>query len=88
MCFEETLEFCPEISYRQTRISVSNDFGSPRAGTVSHRDEGKKQVVQKVINLINDKMQPFQQTPDKQLEIVFIVTIAFERDMISELISS
>lgn len=88
MCFEETLEFCPEISYRQTHISVSNDFGSPRAGAVSHRDEGKKQVVHKVINLINDKMQPFQQTPDKQLEIVFIVTIAFERDMISELISS
>lgn len=87
-CFEETLEFCPEISYRQMHISVSNDFCSPRAISVSHKDEGKKEVVQKVIKLLNDKIQPFQQTPDKQLEIVFIVTIGFERDMLFGLINS
>lgn len=53
------LEFCPEISYRQMRIDVSNDFCSPRASSVSHKDEGKKDVVQKVIKLLNDKIQPF-----------------------------
>lgn len=87
-CFEEMLEFCPEISYRQMHISVSNYFCSPRASSVSHKDESKKKVVQKVIKLLNDKTQPFQQTPDKQLEIVVIVTIVFERDGIFGMINS
>lgn len=55
---------------------------------MSHKDESKKKVVQKVIKLLNDKTQPFQQTPDKQLEIVVIVTIVFERDGIFGMINS
>lgn len=55
---------------------------------MSHKDEGKKEVAQKLIKLLNDKTQPFQQTPDKQLEIVCIVTIVFERDVIFGLINS
>lgn len=55
---------------------------------MSHKGEGKKEVVQKVSKLLNDKIEPFQQAPDKQLEIVFIVTIVFETDVIFGLINS
>lgn len=72
-CFEDVLECCPEISHRQMHISVSNDFCSPRASSVSHKEEGKKGSVQKVIRLFNDKTQPFQQTLDKRLKIVTVV---------------
>lgn len=61
---------------------VSNDFCSPAASSVSHKGEGEREGVQKVSKLLNDNTEPFQQAPDKQLEIVFIVTIVIERDMI------
>ena len=72
-CFEDMLECCPEISHRQMRIGVSNDFCSPRASSVSHKEEGKKGSAQRVIRLLNDKTQPFRQTPDKRLKIVTVV---------------
>lgn len=50
--------------------------------------KGGREVVQKVSKLLYDKIEPFQQAPDKQLEIVFIVTIVFERDVIFGLINS
>lgn len=56
--------------------------------SVSHKGEGEREVVQKVCKLLKDNTEPFQQAPDKQLEIVFVVTIVFERDTIFGLINS
>lgn len=57
-------------------------------GQLCESQRGETEVVQKVSKLLNDKIEPFQQAPDKQLEIVFIVTIVFKRDVIFGLINS